>query len=84
MKLYRLPVKLMEPTADQGDKYVAEVPLLPGCRAWGDSAAEALENVHSVAAAFIESFREQGDELPAEIEALATESDGVGEVLIAV
>jgi predicted RNase H-like HicB family nuclease len=84
MKLYRLPVKILEPTQDQGGKYVAEVPLLPGCRAWGDSAAEALENVHSVAAAFLESYRERGDSLPPEIEALGTESSAVGEVLITV
>lgn len=84
MKLYRLPVRVIEPSADSGDRFVAEVPLLPGCRAWGDSAAEALENVHSVAAAFLESYRERGDQLPAEIVATEAGSNAVGEVLIAV
>jgi predicted RNase H-like HicB family nuclease len=84
MKLYRLPVKVSEPSEDSGGKYVAEVPLLPGCRAWGESAAEALENVHSVATAFIESYREHGDELPSEIEAVEADSSTLGEVLIAV
>jgi predicted RNase H-like HicB family nuclease len=84
MQLYRLPVKVSEPSEDSGGKYVAEVPLLPGCRAWGDSAAEALENVHSVAAAFLQSYREHGDELPAGVEPVEADSLALGEVLIAV
>ena len=59
MKLYRLPIQIEEPSEDSGGKYVAEVPILPGCRAWGDSAAEAVDHLQSVAAAFIESYRER-------------------------
>ncbi len=68
MKLYRLPLVMHEPSKDAEDKYVAEVPTLPGCRAWGDTAAEALENLQSVAAGFIESYRSRGDPLPPEVE----------------
>ena len=86
MKLYRLPVTLLPPSVDSGGKYVAELPLLPGCCAWGETAAEAMEYVHSVAAAFLESYREHGDPLPAEVEQLATETgdETTSEVLIAV
>lgn len=86
MKLYRLPVTLTPPSEDTGDKYMAEVPVLPGCRAWGDTPAEAVDYVHSVAAAFVESYRNHGDPLPDEVEALAIDSDDevVSEVLIAV
>ena len=69
MKLYRLPLVMNEPREDTEDKYIAEVPTLPGCRAWGDTAAEALENLQSVAAGFIESYRSRGDPLPPEVEA---------------
>jgi len=76
-----------EPREDTEDKYMAEVPALPGCRAWGDTAAEALENLQSVAAAFIESYRSRGDALPPEVEAASSESVDtqiLSEVLVAV
>jgi predicted RNase H-like HicB family nuclease len=86
MKLYKLPTTVEEPSEDSGGKYVAEVPMLPGCRAWGDSAAEAVDHLQSVAAAFIESYQERGDELPDAAQNLASESGAstVSEVLIAV
>lgn len=31
MKLYRLPVVMHEPSDNTEDKYMAEVPILPGC-----------------------------------------------------
>lgn len=64
MKLYKLPLVMHEPSEDIEGKYMAEVPALPGCRAWGDTAAEALESLQSVASAFIESYRDRGDTLP--------------------
>lgn len=70
MKLYRLPVILYETSEDSEDMYMAEVPLLPGCRAWGDIPAEVLENLQSVAAGFIESYGKRGDPLPSEVEAV--------------
>ena len=35
--------------------YLAEVPVLPGCRAWGATAEEALHNLEGVATDFIAS-----------------------------
>ena len=64
MKVYGLPVVIHEPSEDTEDKYMAEVPALPGCRAWGDTATEALEYIHSVAEGFIESYQLTGDPLP--------------------
>ena len=87
MKLYRLPLVMREPSEDTEEKYIAEVPTLPGCRAWGDTAAEALENLQSVAAGFIESYRSKGDPLPPEVEAASIDPKGsqvLGEVLVAV
>ncbi len=73
MKLYKLPVVLRGPDEDTEDKYLAEVPILPGCRAWGDTVSEALENIQSVATAFIQSYKEHGDPLPPEVEAASQE-----------
>ena len=87
MKLYKLPLLMHEPSEDTEDKYLAEVPALPGCRAWGDSATEALENLHSVAVGFIESYRSTGDSLPPKVEAASSEINGAqvrGELFVAV
>jgi predicted RNase H-like HicB family nuclease len=79
MKLYRLPVTLLAPSEDSGGKYVAEVPLLPGCRAWGDTPSQAVEYIQSVAAAFIESYKDQGDPLPDGVaELVRTNEDRLG------
>jgi len=64
MKLYKLEFVLKEPSADTEEMYLAEVPDLPGCRAWGETAAQALANLQSVSTAFIESYRDHGDALP--------------------
>ena len=52
------------PSYDTEDKYLAEVPALPGCRARGDTPEEALEILESLAAAYIESSLEHGDRPP--------------------
>ncbi len=86
MRLYKLPVVLYEPSEDTEDKYMAEVPILSGCRAWGDSPSQALENLHNVARAFIQSYKEQNDPLPPEVDATAIETKEVtdlGSVLVA-
>lgn len=67
-KQYRLPVVIRAPSEETEDKYLAEIPALPGCRAWGDTPAQAVEYVQSVATAFIESYRERGQTLPFEPE----------------
>ena len=64
---YKFPYTLRAPSEDTEDMYLAEVPVLPGCRAWGATAEEALFNLESVAADFIASCERHGDELPAAI-----------------
>ena len=83
MKLYKLSFIMHEPSEETEDKFMAEIPALPGCRAWGDTSDEALENLQSVATAFIESYKEWGDELPAEVESALVETVTINEVLIA-
>ena len=76
MKQYRLSVTMHQPGEETEDKYMAEVPALPGCRAWGDTPAEALENLQSVASEFIRSYRAHGDALPEAVEESAYELVG--------
>ena len=64
---YKLPYALRAPSEDTEDMYLAEVPVLPGCRAWGATAEEALFNLEGVAADFIASCERHGDELPSAI-----------------
>ena len=87
MKLYRLKYIVPPPREDEEpDKFIAEIPLLPGCRAWGDTPAEAVEILQSLATAFIESSVEHGDPLPPALEGMAVDSGGEinGDVLVAV
>ena len=64
MKNYRFVCTVRDPSEETEDKYLAEIPALPGCRAWGDTKAEALDYIRSVAVAFLESYEENGDALP--------------------
>ena len=82
MKLYKLPFVMHEPGYDTEDKFMAEIPILPGCRAWGDTYEDALENLQGVAAAIMESYREWGDELPTEVQTELVETDAADEVLV--
>ncbi len=86
MKLYRLPFVLHSPSDETEDKYMAEIPALPGCHAWGDTPGQALEYLQSVATAFIDSYRERGDSLPEEVRLAAQEmeaDEALGEVMVA-
>ena len=85
MRLYRLPFVMHTPSEATEDKYMAEIPALPGCRAWGDTAAEALGNLQNVATAFIESYSNSGDPLPSEVQGVSLEAgaDAQSEVLVA-
>ena len=67
MNLYKLNYIMYEPSEDTEDKYLAEIPALPGCRAWGDSPAETLHILEGVAQAHIQSYLEHGHPLPAVI-----------------
>ena len=61
---YRLPYILHEPSEETEDMYMGEVPILPGCRAWGETPELALEYLESVAEGFIRSHLKHGDPLP--------------------
>ena len=67
---------MYQPGEDTEYKYMAEVPVLPGCRAWGDTPTEALEYLQSVAARFIESYQVHGHVLPKAVEESAYELVG--------
>ncbi len=87
MKLYKLSLVIHQPSEETENKFMAEVPALPGCRAWGDTPTEVMENLQSVAAGFIDSYRSSGDPLPPEVEAAAiepTETDVPSEFTVAV
>ena len=67
-KPYKLSVVMHVPSEETEDKYLAEIPALPGCRAWGDTAEDALDILRSVAAATIKVYQERGYKLPAGFE----------------
>ena len=64
MDRYKLSYMMYEPSEDTEDKFMAEIPALPGCRAWGDSPAETLFILEGVAQAHIRSYLEHGQPLP--------------------
>ena len=76
MKQYRLSVIMRQPSEETENKYMAEVPVLPGCRAWGATPEEALEYVQDVARKFILSYKKHGDPLPRAVEEAAYELVG--------
>ena len=81
MELYQLDYVLHEPREDQGWLYMAEIPELPGCRAWGESANSALAELSVVAEQFILSYKDRGDRLP---EGIARSMNGQGRISVAV
>ncbi len=82
MNRYKLSSVMYEPSEDTEDKFMAEIPALPGCRAWGDTAAETLYILQGVAEAFIQSYQERGLELPAEVMATRVEVGEIDEVMV--
>ena len=66
-ELYQLDYVLHAPREDQGGLYMAEVPELPGCRAWAETANAALAELSIVAEQFILSCKDRGKPLPAGI-----------------
>ena len=86
MKLYKLPFVLYEPSEDTNDMFMAEAPLLPGCRAWGETASQAIEYIQGVAEAFVESYIELEQPIPPELLALELKTEGAiveAEIVIA-
>ncbi len=78
----KLAAVLYDPSeSTEPDKYMAEVPALPGCRAWGDTPEETLDTLQGVAEAFIASYIVQERELPPSV---VTSPDGEHEHVVAV
>ena len=70
MNRYKLSYVMYDPSeSTEDDKYMAEIPALPGCRAWGNTPAETLYILQGVAEAFIQSYQERGLELPDGVQA---------------
>lgn len=84
MKHYKLRYVMHDPSEDTEDKYMAEIPALPGCRAWGDTPEDTIDILQSVAAAFIEVYIERGYELPAQVRDSLIDTTASSELLVAV
>ena len=83
MNRYKLSYVMYDPSeSTEDDKYMAEIPALPGCRAWGDTPAETLHILQGVAEAFIQSYLDHGDELPPGVVATPVELSPVGEMTV--
>ena len=75
MKAYKLQFVMYDPSeSTEPDKYMAEIPALPGCRVWGDTPEDALDILQDVAAAIIETHIERGYELPEEAQSRTPQS----------
>lgn len=67
MDIYQLEYILHELEESEGWMYLAEVPALQGCMAWGETPEETLKSLLAVAQAIIQLRREDGQALPPEI-----------------
>jgi predicted RNase H-like HicB family nuclease len=57
--------------------FMAEIPDLPGCRAWAETRDETLYILTGLAGDFIDLYHEDGEELPVAV--VASEVETVGE-----
>ena len=64
MDIYQLDYVLHEPEESEGWMYLAEVPALQGCMAWGETPEETLNSLLAVAQAIIQLRKENGQALP--------------------
>ncbi len=67
MDVYQLDYIVHDPEESEGWMYLAEVPTLQGCMAWGDTPEETLEIFLAVAQSIIQLRKENGEPLPPEI-----------------
>ena len=82
---YQFEYIMKGPSEETDGMYLAEIPVLPGCRAWGETESEAYENLVSVATEFIHSYYSHGDRLPAGVGPDNTEStDNAMRLVVAV
>ncbi len=61
---------------DDDGRWGAEIPLLPGCNAWGYTREQALAALRDTAQAFVEVMLEDGDTLPTEAQDRVVQSSG--------
>lgn len=50
--------------SNRDQAYIANVPELPGCKTYGDTYNEALDNILEVIELWIEAAREAGEAIP--------------------
>ncbi len=81
MELFQLDCILHEPCEEQGWLYMAEIPALPGCRAWAETANAVLAELSLVAEQFILSYQDRGKSLPMGV---TPSRSGQGRISIAV
>ena len=70
MGIYQLDYVLHEPEESEGWMYLAEVPRLQGCMAWGETPEETLKSLVAVAQTIIQLRKENEQPLPSEISTL--------------
>lgn len=58
----RYPIEVFWSEEDGG--YIASVPDLPGCSAWGESEADAIREAHGAIAAWLEAAQAAGRAIP--------------------
>ena len=67
MDIYQLDYVLHEPEEGEGWMYLAEIPALQGCMAWGETPEETLKSLVAVAQTIIQLRKENAQPLPPEI-----------------
>ena len=67
MDIYQLDYILHDPEESEGWMYLAEIPTLQGCMAWGETPEETLKSLLAVAQSIIQLRKENGEPLPPEI-----------------
>jgi len=60
--MYKYAIEIIYSEDDQG--YIAVVPELPGCSAFGETEEEALEEVKSAMQLWLETAEKEGREIP--------------------
>ena len=85
MKAYKLQFVMYDPSeSTEPDKYMAEIPALPGCRVWGDTPEDTIDILQDVAAGIIETHIERGYGLPVEVKDALIISDNSNELVVSV
>lgn len=51
---------------DEDGGYDISIPVLPGCRTWGKTKAEAAKHIKEAAKSYLKSLAKEGDPVPSE------------------